>query len=83
MTVLLVVFVVVVLVVAALSRSRHPDTAADARAQLNLHRARRRLEVGQFKAEAKRDAARLRRELHDELHGDPPSLNRKRPGVSP
>ena len=70
----LVVFVVVVLTVAALTRpprDAEPDPLIETRTQVELHRARRRLEVGQLKNEVKRDAARASRELRDELraHG--------------
>jgi hypothetical protein len=67
-TVLLIGFVVVVLLVAALSRPPR-DPQAEANAQLELHRARRRLEVGQLKSEIKREAAQARRELREELYG--------------
>lgn len=48
------------------SPQRPPD-GEDYRVVVDLHAIRRRLEVARFKAELKRDEARLRREMRDEL----------------
>jgi hypothetical protein len=64
---LILIVVVVVLVIALAVGHDAPPDAATYRTAVALRAIRRRQEVAQFKGDVRRDAARLRRELRDEL----------------
>jgi hypothetical protein len=64
----LLILIVVVLAIALIAGCRDaPPDAATYRAAVGLRAIRKRQEVTQFKSDVRRDAARLRRELRDEL----------------
>jgi hypothetical protein len=70
MVIIVVVIIVAFLffVVGAVTASP-VDAGLAARTTIELHRARRRLESGIVRGQMKSDAARLRRELEDEMAG--------------
>lgn len=63
----LIVVVLVILLVAGLGRRKSPAEEISYRAMVDLYAIRRRLEVAQFKAEVRRDGARLRREIRSAI----------------
>lgn len=65
--VLAIIFVTIVVVVIWWRIGRLPAALARTRAEIGIHRTRRRLDLAEFKHEVRRDAARLRRELHHEM----------------
>jgi hypothetical protein len=65
------IFVLMIAVPVLLLRRRRGKPGADRTSYqviVSLYAIRRRLEVTQVKTELRRDAARLRREMRDELH---------------
>jgi hypothetical protein len=65
-----------VLALVSLRRRRPKPTQLTYRVLVELYAIRRRLDVSQFKLDARRDAATLRRKLRDELD----ELNRRERG---
>jgi hypothetical protein len=64
---LFLALLLVVLALVSLRRRRPKPTQLTYRVLVELYAIRRRLDVSQFKLEARRDAAMLRRKLRDEL----------------
>jgi hypothetical protein len=63
----LVVGIVIVVVVLILAGSDAPSGAGSYRGAVDMYGARKRQEVAQVKTDMRRDGAKARRELHDEL----------------
>jgi hypothetical protein len=64
---LLIVVVLVIVLAARLGLHELPKEKISHRAMVDLYAIRRRLEVAQFKAEVRRDAAAARRGLQEDL----------------
>jgi hypothetical protein len=74
----LMIAVPAVLVLLSERRRKREIDPTTFRVIVGLHAIRRRMEVAQFRTELRQDAARLRRELRDELQQD--ALRPKRQG---